>query len=189
VAAAIQRPESFVLTNHRPIASLTAVTVTQAADIVHCCYPRVYHACHTRHGRARSGTDRLSDRDVQVLVHLDRRLPMTVGELARHMGLARSTVSQALTALEGLGYVQKARAVGGDRRRVGLGLTAKGLAAIRASSVLETHRLHAVLRRLTAGERERVADGLALLGDACRPPVPAPASPRRRVSNQGRIRR
>ncbi|MEZ5315812.1 MAG: MarR family transcriptional regulator [Vicinamibacterales bacterium] len=145
------------------------MTVIEAADVVHRCYPQVYHACHTRHGRARSRADRLSDRDVQILVHLDRARPMTVSELAAHLGLAKSTVSEALTALVDLAYVRKARRDERDRRRVALALTDQGLAAIRRSSVLESRRLHAVLRRLSAPERASVAHGLALLARACQP--------------------
>jgi DNA-binding MarR family transcriptional regulator len=145
------------------------VTVDRAAEAIQFSYPQVYYACHTRHARARSGPERLSARDAQVLVHLDRSTPMTLSMLADHMGLSLSTLSEAITALAGLGYVEKARQRDRDRRRVGLVLTPRGVAAVRTSSVLETARLQTVLRRLSAADRGQVAAAMAMLAGACRP--------------------
>lgn len=148
---------------------MTRVTVAAAAEVLQFTYPQVYYACHSRHSRARSGQTHLSDRDVQLLVHLDRREPMRVTGLARHMGLSASTVSEAVASLERLGYVTKARDAAGDRRAVSVLLTLKGIAAVRAGSVLETPRLQAVLRRLDARERTAVAHAMKTLAAACRP--------------------
>jgi DNA-binding MarR family transcriptional regulator len=150
---------------------LARVTIDRAAELVQFAYPQVFYACHTRHGRARSGPTRLSDRDAQLLVHLDRRAPLTLSRLAHHMDLSASTLSEAVKRLDGLGYLAKARAGEGDRRRVGIALTPKGVAAVRASSVLETPRLRAVLGRLSAADRRRVVDGLDCLARACRPSI------------------
>lgn len=147
------------------------MTVDRASEIIQFAYPQVYYACHTRHGRARSGSGNLSDRDAQVLVHLDRQRPMTLTVLARHMGLAASTLSEAIKQLAALGYLDKERRADGDRRRVGLLLTAKGVKAVRSASVLETARLESVLRRLSAANRASVADALATLAAACRPAI------------------
>jgi DNA-binding MarR family transcriptional regulator len=145
------------------------VTVDRAAEIIQFAYPQIYFACHTRHARARSGPATLSGRDAQVLAHLDRDQPTTVTTLARHMGLAASTLSEAVKQLAALGYVDKARRLDGDRRQVGLILTQKGIRAVRSSSVLETPRLNRVLRRLAPADRARVADALDLFAAACRP--------------------
>ena len=83
------------------------------------------------------------------------------------MDLAASTLSEAISHLETQGYVQKTQAR--DRRRVALLLTPKGVSAVRAASVLEPSRVKTMLRRLTAGERRRAVEGLALLARACRP--------------------
>src|SRR5262245_21221649 len=99
--------------------------------------------------RRRSNTFRLSTRDSEILVHLDRMTPTTLSSLARHMDLARSTLSEAVTGLETLGYVRKSTPDGGDRRHVGLLLTQKGVDAVRGSSVLEAWRLRTVFARLS----------------------------------------
>lgn len=144
------------------------MTIAEAVERIQFVYPQVYYACHTRHARERSSDSRLSGRDATILVHLDRTEPISLSALARHLGLAASTLSEATSRLEAFGYVSKGDRGGRDRRRIGLTLTSKGVAAVRASSVLEPARLGAALRRLSREERLRVIDGLSTLADACR---------------------
>jgi DNA-binding MarR family transcriptional regulator len=145
------------------------VTVKRAATAVQFAYPQVFYACHTRHTRRRSSAVSVSDRDVQVLVHLYGPRPMSLTSLAAHMDLAASTLSEAVTRLVALGLVEKRGRHGGDGRRVGLALTPRGADVVSASSVLETDRLRLVLRRLTPKERSAVVTGLTLLARASVP--------------------
>ncbi len=145
------------------------MTITHAAERIQFCYPQVYHACHTRHARARSSDSTLSMRDSAILVHLDRSVPRSLTDLARHMGLSRSTLSEAVTKLETFGYAQKAPPGAGDKRRIRIVLTSKGVDAVRRTSVLESRRLHAVLRRLPARQRAQAVAGLEALARACHP--------------------
>jgi len=108
-------------------------------------------------------------RDSSILVHLDRSEPYSLTDLARHMALSRSTLSEAISKLERYGYVQKASPDGGDRRRIRIVLTAKGAESVRRTSVLETRRLHRVLSRLSVAERAKAVSGLETLARACRP--------------------
>ena len=140
----------------------------EAVERIQFAYPQIYYACHTRHGRRRSTSARLSASDAQLLVHLDRREGAQVTELASHMALSRSTVSEAVSRLTELGYVTKAREPERDRRLVRLRLTASGVAAVRATSVLEGARLRRVLNRLSPSDVRRAIDGLSLLARACR---------------------
>ena len=144
------------------------MTIQHAIERVQFCYPQVYYACHTRHDRARSTPAHLSARDSEILVHLDRRTPLTLTELAQHMDLSRSTLSEALSKLAEYGYVAKAPRDGRDRRHIGIVLTRKGVDAVRASSVLESKRLQHALSSLTAGDLGTVVAGLELLARACR---------------------
>jgi DNA-binding MarR family transcriptional regulator len=144
------------------------VTIDDAIDQVQFAYPQIYYACHTRHGRRRSNGFRLSDRDSALLVHVDRDGGTTVSSLSSHLGLSRSTVSEALSMLDRLGYVRKATGAGDDGRRVAVTLTPAGVEAVRATSVLEPRRLRAVLRRMSPKDRARAIDGLARLARACR---------------------
>jgi MarR family transcriptional regulator, organic hydroperoxide resistance regulator len=148
------------------IVRVSFLSIDLAIERVQFAYPQIYYACHTRHERRRSTVEHVSTRDSEILVHLDRRVPMTLSELAAHMDLAASTLSEAVSHLEAHGYVHKAPVR--DRRRVALLLTPKGVSAVRAASVLEGSRLKTMLMRLNAGERRRAIEGLALLADACR---------------------
>ena len=147
-----------------PLSLDAAVTQIQFA------YPQIYYACHTRHERRRSSAAHLSPRDAQLLVHLGVDAALPVSKLAFHMDLAASTVSEALTRLEALGFVHKA-AVASDRRQVGVRLTAKGVAAVRDGSVLETDRLRRVLTRMAPRDRLAVVSALARLARACGPAI------------------
>ncbi len=125
------------------------MTLDQAIERIQFAYPQIYFACHTRHARKRSNSFHVSARDTEMLVHLGGDAAMTLSELARHMDMARSTVSEAMTKLVRLGYAAKHEAPGRDRRHIGLTLTPKGVEVIRATSVLEAARLRRVLGRLS----------------------------------------
>ena len=140
-----------------------------ASDVrlVQTCYPQIYLACHTRHTRAASSATRLSARDSSLLAHLDERRTITPAVLARHLGVAASTMSAAVKRLVNLKYIEQARDPG-DARRVTLRLAPKGAGAMRDSSVLEPARVRRMLSKLTAADRRRALDGLALLAQAAR---------------------
>ena len=139
------------------------MTIDQAVTAVQVAYPQVYLACHTRHQRKRSTEHRLSSRDSSILAHLDETTAVAPARLATHLGIARSTMSEALGALIRLGCV--ARATPGRASDV---LTARGRAAIRETSVLETNRLRAALAAVSPADRRLISRGLMRLARACR---------------------
>lgn len=144
------------------------MTIDQGVERVQFAYPQIYYACHTRHERKKSSAQQLSMRDSEILVHLDRHVPMRLTELSRHMDLAASTLSEAVKHLVAFGYIEKFASEPGDRRAIGLKLTTKGVAAVRATSVLEADRISAVLRRMSPSDRAKAIEGLTLLANACR---------------------
>src|SRR4029453_11820856 len=103
--------------------------------LVQVAYPQIYFACHTRHIRRASTGIRLSAADSTLLAHLDEEHATRPTALARHLGLAASTLSAAIARLAKLGYVTLNRAAK-DGRAVDLRLAAKGASAMQASSVL-----------------------------------------------------
>jgi DNA-binding MarR family transcriptional regulator len=127
------------------------VTIDDAISRIQFCYPQVYYACHAPRSRAVDSRAPVGAR-FGDLVHLNSTTPLTLSELAAHMDLSRSTLSEALTKLQSLEYVVKAPHAGRDRRHVGLMLTRKGIAAVRAGSVLEARRLRAVLSTLSKAD-------------------------------------
>lgn len=135
--------------------------------LVQVAYPQIYFACHTRHVRRASSATRLSATDSTLLAHLDEERPVRATALAKHLGLAASTLSAAIARLAGLGYVIQRRDVK-DGRAIELLLSTTGAAAMQASSVLQSARVKEMLARLTPAERTRALDGLTLLAKGAR---------------------
>jgi len=135
--------------------------------LVQVDYPQIYFACHTRHIRRASTPERLSAADSTLLAHLDEQRAVRATTLARHLGVANSTLSAAITRLAKQGYVIQSREAA-DRRAIELRLSQKGAAAMQAGSVLDTPRGRKMLEQLTPSQRTRALAGLALLARAAR---------------------
>lgn len=128
-------------------------------------YPKIYLACHADHVRAASTPHRLSASHSALLAHLDEDESVSAGKLARHLGVAASSLSAALNRLEALGYLSR-QPKPRDRRNIEIRLTAKGAEAMAATSVLDSKLVAGVLARLQPAERKRALEGLALLASA-----------------------
>jgi DNA-binding MarR family transcriptional regulator len=125
-------------------------------------YPQIYLACHVDHVRTKSNPHHLSAHDSTLLAHLDEHEPTLAGELARHLGVANSTLSAALKRIEALGHVKRTpRSL--DRRQIDVRLTAAGAAAMAAASVLDARRVAALLGELSPAQQKRAIAGLELL--------------------------
>ena len=130
-------------------------------------YPQIYLACHTDHVRAQSTAFRISSQDASILVHLDRESGLSPRALAKHLGVAPSTLSAALSRLSELGYLTNEPGKK-DRRKREIRLTARGAEAIASTSVLNAERVRALLTKLKPEERKAAVRGLALLAKAAR---------------------
>ena len=143
-------------------------------------YPQIYLACHTQHQRRRVNAASLTANESSLLAHLSPDAPMRAATLARHLGVGASTLSAAVKRLTRLGYIVRARDLA-DGRALALRLSAQGVRAMQASSVLDTRRVTVMLGRLSVKSRARAIDGLRLLAQAAttgaadhgtRPPKP-----------------
>ncbi len=143
------------------------MTIDRDVLTIQRAYPQVYLACHVDHVRAASTPHQLSARDSSILAHVDRANPTTPRDLARHLGIAPSTLSAALGTLTRLGYVRRTTDPA-DRRTVRLTLSPKGEGAMSATSVLDATRVVALLDTLTPSERQGALDGLTILADGAR---------------------
>ncbi len=85
------------------------MTIEEALIRVQCAYPKIYPACHARHQNAKTTGVQLSQLDCTVLAHLDESVAIGQGELARHMGVAKSTFSQTVDAWVERGFVARLR--------------------------------------------------------------------------------
>ena len=128
-------------------------------------YPQIYLACHVDHVCTKSNPHHLSAHDSTLLAHLDDSLPTLAGQLARHLGVANSTLSAALKRLGTLGHLLRTPSRH-DKRQIELRLTAKGATARSEASVLDAKRVAAVLAELAPSRRKQAVAGLALLAGA-----------------------
>ncbi|MEN0060788.1 MAG: MarR family winged helix-turn-helix transcriptional regulator [Myxococcota bacterium] len=135
-------------------------------DAVQRQYPRIWHAAHRRHPPRGLGGDRPSEREHTVLAHL-RIAPTPMGELANHLNIAASTLSEVTHALEARGLVHRHRDPA-DRRRIAVALTEAGHTVVRDTSPLDTDRLREALASLDPTARATVVEGLTLLAEALR---------------------
>lgn len=129
-------------------------------------YPQIYLACHVEHRARASSPTGLTARDATLLAHVEEG-GSSPAALARHLGIAPSTLSAAAARLAGDGLLRIEADPSDARRRLIL-LTEAGRAAIGDENVLDSRRLAALLARLSPAERRRAVDGLNLLAAAAR---------------------
>lgn len=141
-------------------------------------YPRIYFACHTRHVRDPLTRKLLSAHQASILDHLDEHEPVTLVDLARHMGVTPSTMSLHMERLVRRGYVLRERDAK-DARRLRLRISAAGVRIREAHSVLDRGRVRAMLNRLSAKDREAGLRGLELLARAANEYIEEKAANRR----------
>lgn len=125
-------------------------------------YPQIYLACHVDHARRRDSASSTTSADASILAHLDFSDGTTPGALARHMGIAASSLSARVKHLEALGYILRTKAPK-DGRVARLTLTPAGRQATAAASVLDRSRVKELLGLLEAGERNEAVRGMAVL--------------------------
>lgn len=125
-------------------------------------YPAIYLACHVEHRTRGSTPTGLTSRDATLLAHVADPEGSSPAALARHLGVAASTLSAALGRLERQGLL-RLDADPGDARRRRIRLTEAGRAAVVRDSVLDADRVAAMLDTLTEEEREAAVAGLKLL--------------------------
>lgn len=128
-------------------------------------YPKIFHACHTRHVKDPASGVVLSAHQASILDHLDEVEPTTLAGLARHAGVTASTMSIAVDRLVRKGYVTRVRDQD-DARRVQLRLTSAGSVVRGANSVLDADRVHAMLERLNEADMAHALHGLEKLAHA-----------------------
>jgi DNA-binding MarR family transcriptional regulator len=158
----------------------------ELARRVQAAYPKIYLACHVRHARGSDGVG-VSNRDANLLGHVDRERPSSPTALARHLGVTPATLSEQLASLGERGLLAMKRRAE-DKRRIDVVLTVKGANAMQAASVLDTARLTALLERLPATERAIAVHGMELLAEAARE-LMAEHSGKRAWVDRRRVRR
>jgi len=122
-------------------------------------YPAVYLRFHRRDAKGRA----LPAASRAVLQHLSVAGPLTVGEMARHLGRAQSVVSEVVDHLARDGLLERMRDQR-DRRRVLVWLTEDAVALLdRDRDVLSRELLARAMARMTPAERRALLQGMSAL--------------------------
>jgi DNA-binding MarR family transcriptional regulator len=120
-------------------------------------YRQLWGALH------RSDDPDLSQHERQLLHHLPAEGDgISLGELARHLALPKSSASVLVKSLARRGFVRRTRSEA-DERRLDLVLTPEGARRVAADTVLEPAALAAALERLDPAPREALLAGLEAL--------------------------
>jgi DNA-binding MarR family transcriptional regulator len=141
-----------------PIAENAVWTAGGVANAVAELFPEIYRRLHSRFD-----TERVGQQAVALLDHLVMSGPLTVGEIARHLGRAQSVVSEIVDGLEQRKLVERMRDAR-DRRRTMVWLTEEGQAwRARAHEVLSRERLAEAVAAMPVGDRRALVDGMRAL--------------------------
>ncbi len=118
----------------------------------------------------------LTPTQLAALATVERQGPMRLGDLAVAEGIAPSTLTRLVTALEDSGYVRRC-ADPSDARASTLAITPHGHETLERIRNDITLVLAQSLRELTPDQRSALAAALPVLEQLAEPPTPLPSSP------------
>ena len=107
----------------------------------------------------------LSQHERQLLHHIPDDGAMSLGQLAAHLALPKSSASVVVKSLARRGFLRRSRDES-DERRLRIQLTAEGRRRVEGDTVLEPELLAAALGRLPERRRRDLLRGLEALADA-----------------------
>ena len=119
----------------------------------------------------------LTPTQLAALATVERSGPMRLGDLAAAEGIAPSTLTRLVTALEDSGYVRR-YADPSDARASTLAITPRGHDTLERLRTESTLVLAASLQLLSAEQRSALADALPVLELLAEPPGADPAGAR-----------
>lgn len=149
----------FVLTNIANRSYLREMATTERVRKVKRLYPLLYFACHHGHGRS----DDLTERDLRILHHIGASGEVFASGLAEHLGLSRSTMSEALSSLERKGLIRRANH--GSRRKA-ITLSESGVDALQSDDGLDGETIGAILDELGEDEQVMIVESFELIARA-----------------------
>ena len=107
----------------------------------------------------------LSQHERQLLHHVSGARGISLGMVANHLGIPKSSASERVKSLERSGFLTRRRDPD-DERRLSIVLTDLGVARVKRDSVLDLVRLAAALRKISAEDRKAMLAGLERLAAA-----------------------
>jgi MarR family transcriptional regulator, organic hydroperoxide resistance regulator len=107
----------------------------------------------------------LSQHERQLLHHVGDERGISLGAVAHHLGIPKSSASERVKSLERRGFLKRRRDPE-DERRLSIVLTDTGVARLRRDSVLDLVRLAAALKKMSAEDKNALLAGLERLAAA-----------------------
>jgi DNA-binding MarR family transcriptional regulator len=107
-------------------------------------------------------TQDLTQHERQLLHHIQEGRKVPLGDVARHLGIPKSSASEQVKSLERRGFLTRGRDRA-DERRLAIALTPKGAARLRSDSILDLKRLGIALRNLNRSDLEALLSSLGRL--------------------------
>ena len=107
----------------------------------------------------------LSQHERQLLHHVSDERGISLGHVARHLGIPKSSASERVKSLERRGFLRRRRDPD-DERRLSIVLTDMGVARVRRDSVLDLARLAAALKKISAEDKTALLAALERLAAA-----------------------
>jgi DNA-binding MarR family transcriptional regulator len=107
----------------------------------------------------------LSQHERQLLHHIQEGRRVPLGDVARHLGIPKSSASEQVKSLERRGFLTRGRDRA-DERRLAIVLTPKGAARVRSDSVLDLRRLAIAMHALSKSDLKALLEGLGKLAGA-----------------------
>jgi DNA-binding MarR family transcriptional regulator len=137
--------------------------IREIAHEVGLLYPAIYRRFHVSH-HVLPGTD-VTLRMLMALQHLAADGPLTVGELALHLGLSKAATTELVDRIKAKGLVDRIHD-DRDRRRVFIWLTEKGRERTQQHSqpkILADEILFQAILSMQPDERQQLIQGLRAL--------------------------
>jgi DNA-binding MarR family transcriptional regulator len=115
----------------------------------------------------RADAEDLSQHERQLLHHVPSEGGIPLGDVARHLGIPKSSASEQVKSLERRGFLTRRRDPK-DERRLAIVLTEAGVARMRSDSILDLGRLGTALKNLSPAQRAALLNGLERIAAAPR---------------------
>jgi DNA-binding MarR family transcriptional regulator len=109
--------------------------------------------------------DDLTQHERQLLHHIGAERGISLGDVAGHLGIPKSSASERVKSLERRGFLSRRRDPT-DERRLSIVLTDLGVGRVNRDSVLDLVPLATALKKISAADRRALLVGLERLAAA-----------------------
>ncbi|MBY0062199.1 MULTISPECIES: MarR family winged helix-turn-helix transcriptional regulator [Priestia] len=118
----------------------------------------IYYHLHYTH------QEKITHQTIRLLQHIDKSSSVGIKEIADYLHVSHNTASEHVKRNIDKGYVYKNRDIH-DERKVILHLTEAGKDILKRNSSLDEEKLSAILREMTASEKQLIQQAFQLLSE------------------------